>query len=148
MGTETAKALQARRRESRARIDRLIARADERSPISSVRRTRIVESARLARRRLRALATTQQAAAAIGVEIGQALLRVVDQGLSRNEAFELAGVSRHLGRRYVELALCARVQGAAHSSTAPDDEVGSSLTERDLDLNGSSPRHATEGREV
>jgi hypothetical protein len=148
MGTETAKALQARRRESRARIDRLIALADERSPISSIRRTRIAESAGLARRRLRALATTQQAAAAIELEIGQALLRVVDQGLSRNEAFELAGVSRHLGRRYVELVLRARDQGPAHSSTAPDDEVGSSLTERDLDLNGDSPRHATEGREV
>lgn len=130
MGTETAKALRARRRESKAHIDRLIARADERNPIGLVRRTRITESARLARRRLRALATTQQAASAIEVEIGQALLRVVEQGLARNEAFELAGVSRHLGRRYVELALRAQGKGAAHSSTAPDDEVGSSLAER------------------
>lgn len=148
MGTETAKALRARRRESRTRIDRLIAKADERSPIGSARRARITESARLARRRLQALATAQQAAAAIEVEIGRALLRVVEQGVSRNEAFELAGVSRHIGRRYVALAARARDPGPANSSTAREGEVGSSLAQRDLDLSGSSPRQATERREV
>lgn len=119
MGTETAKALRARRRESRAHIERLIARADERSPLGSVRRARVAESARLARRRIKALATAQEAAAAIEVEIGRALLRVVDQGLSRNEAFELAGVSRHLGRRYLAAAEGAQAADAASFSTDP-----------------------------
>lgn len=119
MGAETAKALRARQRESRAHIDRQIAKAEERSPLGSVRQTRIAESTRLARRRLKALATAQQAAAAIEVEIGRALLRVVEQGLSRNEAFELAGVSRHLGRRYLAVAESARASAPTSFSTDP-----------------------------
>lgn len=119
MGTEAAKALRARRRESRARIDRLIARADERSPLDSVRRARVAESARLARRRLKALATAQEGVAAIEVEIGRAVLRIVEQGLSRNEAFELAGVRRHLGRRYLAAAEGAQVLADAGFSTDP-----------------------------
>ena len=110
MGVETTKALQARRRAAAAHTDRLIAQADERNPIGSARRARIKESARLARRRVAALAAAQQAVTAIEVEIGRALLRVVDQGLSRNEAFEIAGLARHLGRRYVQLAERAQAQ--------------------------------------
>lgn len=119
MGTETAKALRARRRESRAHIDRLIARADARSPLGPVRRARVAESARLARRRIKALATAHEAVAAIEVEIGRALLRVVDQSLSRNEAFELAGVRRHLGRRYLAAAEGAQAADVASLSTDP-----------------------------
>jgi hypothetical protein len=105
MGIETTRALQARRRESAARIDRLIAQANDRSPIGSARQARIKEGARIARRRIKSLSAAQRAAAAIEIEIGQALLRITEQGLSRNEAFDLAGLSRHLGRRYVDLAL-------------------------------------------
>ena len=76
MGIETTKALQARRRESAAQIERLIARADERNPIGSARRARIKETARLARRKVRALTAAQQSVAAIELEIGQALLRL------------------------------------------------------------------------
>jgi hypothetical protein len=137
MGTETAKALRARRRESRAHIDRLIARADERSPLGSVRRARVAEAARLARRRLKSLATAQQAAAAIEVEIGRALLRVVEQGLSRNEAFELAGVSRHLGRRYLAAAEGAQASDAASVSTDPVAPAHPESSRRDRGTDGS-----------
>jgi hypothetical protein len=139
MGTETAKALRARSRESRAHIDRLIAKAEERSPIGSVRRARIAESARLARRRLRALATAQQAAAAIEVEIGRALLRIVEQGLSRNEAFELAGLSRHLGRRYLAAAEGAQAPAAARFSTDPVAPALPESGRRDRGIDGSRP---------
>ena len=136
MGIETTKALQARRRETAARIDRLIAQADARSPIGSARRARIKEAARIARRRFRALAAAQQSVAAIEVEIGRALLRVVDQGLSRKEAFDLAGLRRHLGRRYLDLALSARTQVPSEFSTVLADDVRSRHDGGDLDLNG------------
>ena len=139
MGTETAKALRARRRESRAHIDRLIAKADERSPLGSVRRARVAEGARLARRRLKALATAQQAAAVIEVEIGRALLRVVEHGLSRNQAFELAGLSRHLGRRYLAAAEGAQVSDVASSSTDPVAPAHPELGPRDRGTDGSRP---------
>ena len=139
MGSETAKALRARRRESRAHIDRLIARADERSPLGSVRRARVAESARLARRRIKALATAHEAAAAIEVEIGRALLRVVDQGLSRNEAFELAGVSRHLGRRYLAAAESAQAAAVASFSTDPVAPAHPESRRRDRGTDGSHP---------
>jgi hypothetical protein len=137
MGTETAKALRARRRESRAHIDRLIAKADERGSIGSVRRSRITYSARLARRRLKALATAQQAVAAIEVEIGWALLKVVEQGMSRNEAFALAGVSRHLGRRYLAAAEGAQVPAGARLSTDPVPAAEPESGRRDRGTDGS-----------
>jgi len=147
MGIETTKALQARRRESDARIERLIAQADERSPIGSVRRARIKEAARIARRRLRALAAAQRSIAAIEVEIGQALLRVVNQGLSRNEAFDLTGLSRPLGRRYLDLAFSAQTQVPGEFSTAVADDDRSRHDGGDLDLNGMRSG-ATTGRKL
>jgi hypothetical protein len=146
MGIETTKALNARRRESTARIERLIAQADTRSPMGSVRRARTREGARLARRRIRALATAQQTVAAIEIEIGQLLLRIIDQGLSRNEAFELAGLSRHLGRRYVELALSAQSQSPASLSTSSADDVAVRQSGSDLDPIGTHLGATAPGR--
>jgi hypothetical protein len=139
MGTETAKALRARRRESRAHIDRLIAKADERSPLGSVRRARVAESAHIARRRLKALATAHEAAAAIEVEIGRALRRIVEQGLSRNEAFELAGLRRHQGRRYLAAAEGAQVAADASFSTDPVAPAHPEYGRRDRGTHGSRP---------
>ena len=139
MGAETAKALRARRRESRAHIDRLIAKADEPSPIGSARRAQITASARLVRRRLKALASAQQAAAAIEAEIGRALLRVVAQGLSRNEAFELAGVSRHLGRGYLAAAEGAQAPAGPRFSTDPVAPAHPESGRRDRGTAGSRP---------
>ena len=98
MGIETTKALRARRRESAARIERLIA-AGGRTQSDRHRR-----AGHESRRRLGSPAggsgrsrPPNESVAAIEVEIGQALLRLVGQGMSRNEAFELVGLSRHHG---------------------------------------------------
>ena len=56
---------------------------------------------------------------AIEVEIGRALLRVVEQGLSRNQAFDLAGIRRHVGRRYLAAAESAQTSNVAGFSTVP-----------------------------
>jgi len=81
------------------------------------------------------------------VEIGQALLSVVDLGLSRNEAFDLAGLSRHLGRRYLDVALSAQAQVPGEFSTAPVDDDRSRYDGGDLDLNGNRSG-ATTGRKL
>ncbi|WP_156391568.1 MULTISPECIES: hypothetical protein [unclassified Nocardioides] len=139
MGIETSKALRARRRECVSQIDRLITRADERSPLGSVRRARVKDAARRARRRHRALASVRQSAAALEIEIGQALLDIVDHGLSQNDAYELVGLSRHLGRRYVDLARVAQGQVRAASSTGQAAGLGSGPTPADLGPNGTHP---------
>ena len=118
MGSETAKALRARRREAAAASARLLAAVDERSPIGAARRERIKAAASLARRRLKTLAVAHQRVDEIEVEVGQALIRIVDQGLSRNEAYELVGLSRHLGRRYLDLASYPRGNAPTNSSAA------------------------------
>ena len=91
MGIETTKALQARRRECAAQIERLIARADERNPIGSARRVRIKETARLARRKVRALTAAQQSVTAIELEIGQALLALSAKGCPATRRSSLSG---------------------------------------------------------
>ena len=146
MGIETTKALRARRRELDARIDRLIQRLDERSPVGIARRSRLSEAARLVRRRLKALAVAQEAVAAIEVEVGHVLLRLVGEGLSRNEAFELAGITRAHGRRYVRLAgaACPRLLDA--SSTDPAAAARATAQSSHLEPDGTHPGVAHEGR--
>ena len=148
MGVETTKALQARRRAAAAHTDRLIAQADERNPIGSTHRARIRESARLARRRVAALAAAQQAVTDIEVEIGRVLLRVVDQGLSRNEAFEIAGLTRHLGRRYLQLAERAQAQVPAGPSTVSAPDCAVRPLSSDLDPTGACPADDAPGRNI
>lgn len=134
MGIETAKALTARRRESVAQIDRLIAQADEHGPIASARRTRIQETARLARRRIHALSAAQETVAAIELDIGRALLRLLGQGMSRNAAYELVGLRRHLGRRYLDLATSP---APPHPTGLSTDPLGDDATGRA----GADPQH-------
>lgn len=137
MGIETSKALQARRRESAAQIERLIARADERNPIGSVRRTRIKEAARLARRRVRALAAAQDSVSTIELEIGRSLVRLLGQGMSRNDAFALVGLPRHLGRRYLDRAMSSPPPQPTDFSTEQsiDDTPGAAGADRDVNGN-------------
>jgi hypothetical protein len=146
MGIETTKALTARRRESAAQIERLIARAHERNPIGSARRARIRETARFARRKVRTLTAAQQSAAAIEFEIGQALIRLVGQGMSRNEAFELVGLSRHMGRRYLDRAINSPPPRPTDFSTELSGDTATVRAEADLDLDGDLPGAATQGR--
>lgn len=146
MGIETTKALKARRRESVAQIERLILRADERNPIGSARRARIKETARLGRRKVRALTAEQQSVAAIELEIGQALLRLVGQGMSRNEAFELVGLSRHMGRRYLDRVISSPPPRRTDFSTELSGDRATGRAETDLDLDGDHPSAAMPGR--
>jgi hypothetical protein len=146
MGVTTARALQARRRASSAHIDRLIAKADERSPIGSVRRARIKDAAQLARRKARALEAAHQAVTVVEVEIGIALLRLVDQGMSRNEAFELAGLRRHLGRRYLDLAERPQTSPRPGFSTASADDAVPRPPGSDGDPDGAQSGAGTTGR--
>jgi hypothetical protein len=148
MGIETTKALKARRRESAAQIERLIARVDERNPIGSARRARIKEIARLARRKVRALTAEQQSAAAIELEIGQALVRLVGQGTSRNEAFELVGLSRHMGRRYLNRAIGSPPPRETDFSTELPGDRATGGAEKDRDLDGDHPGAAMPARKI
>jgi hypothetical protein len=148
MGVETTRALQARRRASAAQIERLIARADERNPIGSAGRARMKETARLARRKVRTLNAAQQSVAVIELEIGRALLRLLGQGLSRNEAFELVGLSRHMGRRYLDLAISSPPLQPADFSTAPSGDGATGPAEPDIDLGADRPGAAMPGREL
>jgi hypothetical protein len=147
MGIETTKALQGRRRRSAAQADRLIARAEGRILSDPARRTQTSETARLARRKLRALTKFRDAISALELEIGRLLLRLVGQGMSRNDAFELAGLQRHLGRRYLDCAMRAQSARSTEVSTdSPSIGVFSSArTHRGLD-NDRRPGHTTPGR--
>ena len=145
MGSETAKALLARRRESAERISRLVTEAQERSPAGAARRHRITQSLRFARRRLRALAAAQRTAAALEVEIGDALVRVEAEGMSRNEVFQRVGLPRYLGRKYVAAALAAQDRLLADSSTGVTGQLGADATPADLGRTGTRPG-ATDGR--
>ena len=139
MGIETSKALLGRRRESTERISRLVAEAAERSPAGAARRRRITQSLRLARRRLRALAAAQRTAAALEVEIGQALVLVEEEGMSRNEVFQRVGLPRHVARKYVAAALGAQDRLLAASSTDAPIELGAGWSASDLGSNCSRP---------
>lgn len=148
MGIETTKALQARRRESAAQIERLIARADERDPTGTARQARNKQTARLARRKVRALTAARQSVSAIELELGRILLRLLGQGMSRNEAFELVGISRHLGRRYVDRAVGSPLPQSTDFSTERFSDDAAVRTGTDLDLGGDQWGAAIPGRKL
>lgn len=127
MGTETNRALLSRRRESTARIARLVAEAEARTPEAAARHHRITQSLGLARRRLLALAEAERTASALVEGIGQASLAAEADGLSRNQVFAHLGLSRHLGRKYVAAALAAQARLLSSPSTdEPTDSAGES----------------------
>jgi hypothetical protein len=139
MGIETSKALLARRRESTERISRLVTAAEERSPAGAARRQRITQSVGLARRRLRALAAAQRAASALEVEIGQVLVRLEAEGMSRKDVFQRLGLPRHVGRKYLAAALAAQNRLLVASSTDAPIELGAGSSESELGPNGTRP---------
>ena len=145
MGTETSKALLARRRESTERISRLVATAEERNPATVARRQRITGGLRLARLRMRALSEAQMRAASIEVEIGQALMAVEAEGMSRNTVFERAGLPRHVGRKYVAAAMAAQDGHSGDSSTAGATGSAARPHDPDLDRRSGHREAAAEG---
>ena len=111
MGSETTKALLARRREAAARVDRLVAAAEEPSPIQASRLARIKSANREGRRALRALDSAERTLAEAETRVGSALIRLTQEGLSRSEAYASLGLSRAIGRRFIELTVRLRGGG-------------------------------------
>ena len=130
MGSETTKALLARRREAAARVDRLIAATEEHSPIGSVRRARIKSATREGRRALRALDSAERTLAEAESQVGNTLIRLTQDGLSRSEAYEALGLSRAIGRRLIGLAVCTRRTPADLSTDAPTERASSAPRSR------------------
>jgi hypothetical protein len=145
MGIETSKAVLARRRESAQRISRLVAEAEERNPATAARRHRVSQSLRLARRRLRALAEAQRTTANLEVEIGQVLMAVEVEGMSRNDVFARVGLPRHVGRKYVAAAMAAQDRLLSRASTGEPTEPSLESRSPDLGLKGRRPDAATKG---
>ena len=125
MGVKESAAIRARQRAVAARVEQLIARADERAPIGSGRRAAMkaaVSEGRAAlRKRDRALAEMEAATA----DVGSALNRIVEAGLKHYEAFEALGLSIGVGRRLMYEAQHAPDRRiAASSTTSPAELVG------------------------
>lgn len=75
--------------------------------------------------RARALDAAEQALAEIEAGVGAALIRVTEDGLSRNEAYVSLGLNRAVGRRLIELALTTRCTSADSSTGTPTDRASS-----------------------
>jgi len=126
MGSEATKALQARRLTVATRVDRLVREAERRSPASVTKRKRIQIATRLGRRRLRAIGPAQAALTALEAGVGDVILAMGQEGISRNGAYESLGLTRAVGRRYVALAESTR----GHSTKFSTAKAGAGAGER------------------
>lgn len=130
MRIRTSEALDARQRASTRRVDRLVAEAALRDLACHEHAVRVGRLRRLIRRRLRALDVARQAVEDLEVEVGLALVQALDEGLSRNEAFRLACLERHLGRRFLELVADTDIRAQ------PDSSTGSAIADDVLRIPG------------
>jgi hypothetical protein len=143
MGSETTRALTARRREASTRVDRLIVDAEARSPVGSVRRARISSTVRDGRRALKALSAAQRALADAEERAAAALILLTGDGLSCSEAYQSLGISRAVGRRLLEIFAPTRRTAARPSTGAPANPL--SHTDRPDRETGSLRRTTTKG---
>lgn len=123
MGVKETAAIRARQREVAARVERLIAQADQRAPIAFGRQAEIrglVRAGRVAlRKRERVLADLD----ASTTEVGAALNRIVEAGLKHSEAFEALGLSVGVGRRLLHEAKRPQERRPSTSSTPSPAEL-------------------------
>lgn len=120
MGVKAGSAIRARQREVAARVERLIAQADNRAPIGSARRVALQGAVRDGRRALRARARARCLVASAEADAGAALLRLVAEGLTQVEAFGALGLSTAVGRRlYADAA-----HAVTHTATRAAARVG------------------------
>lgn len=140
MGSETTKALTARQREASTRVGRLIAGAEERSPIAAARRARINSATRDGLRALKALSAARRSVADAEERAGAALILLTRDGLSSIEAYQSLGISRAVGRRLIELSAPTRRTPDGQSTGTSTDP--SSPTDRP-DGETDAPRGAT-----
>jgi hypothetical protein len=68
--------------------------------------------------------------------------------MSRNEAFELVGLSRHVGRRHLDLVISSPPPRPTAFSTELSGDRATGRAETDLDLDGGHPGAAMPGREL
>jgi hypothetical protein len=118
MGVEAAKGIRTRQRETAARVDRLIAHRDRRAPGGGARGQRIWAAVQVGRRALRARAAAQVACDAAEVRAGDALTRIVTEGVALSDACEALGVSRGVGRRL--FAVVEATTRAVHRGPSTD----------------------------
>jgi hypothetical protein len=126
MGVEASKAIRAKQRERAARVERLIARHDQRGEVGRERRNRIGAMVREGRRALRARDVALGAVADSEIRVGAALARIAAEGLSLNHAYEALGLSRNVGRRLVQSAVpvTAQVRPCESTGRASRDASG------------------------
>ena len=122
MGVMATKAIQARRRSTVARIDRLIVARDAQDPQRMARNQRIKVATRDARTALRARAAADRARQTADARTGVGLRRLLDEGLSMSDAAVPLDISRSAAKRLIRTATEATGPGAAKSSTEPTDE--------------------------
>jgi hypothetical protein len=72
-------------------------------------------------------------------------VRLTEEGLSRNEAYELLGLSRAVGRRHLEQALATR-RTSAEFSTASSTDRAPNAASADGESGASRLGVASEGR--
>jgi DNA-directed RNA polymerase specialized sigma24 family protein len=123
MGVKGSAAIRARQREVTGRVERLIAQANTRGSIGSGRKEEIrsaVRAGRVAlRTRERVLADLDSATA----EVGAALNRLVEAGLTHAEACEALGLSVGVGRRLLHKAKQPQERATTRSSTTSPAEL-------------------------
>lgn len=117
MGIGTSEVLRSRRVRSRRRVEQLVAHAEAGSSSGRVRQARIEQAVRVVRRQQRLIEAARGTIATAETVIGEALLRLVEGGLSRNEAFARAGLQRHHGRRYLGTVTGPQPWTPGHEST-------------------------------
>ncbi len=129
MGSEAARAIRARQRESAARVERLIRRRDERALIGSSRRQRIKAAAREGRLALRVLDKAGRSVADAEERVGRALERITAEGLPRSDAYAALDLTRAVGDRLIGLAEHAqrRTGDAGSTDVRSDRDVGAAI---------------------
>lgn len=141
MGVVATKAIEARRRSTVARIDRLIAARDAKDPQRMARNQRIKAAVGDARRALRARAAADRAGRAADARAGVAVRRMLDEGLSMSDAAVLLDIPRNAAKRLIRIATQATGPRAAASSTGITDGRDS----RDVGAHGEESSTAISG---
>ena len=141
MGVVATKAIQARRRSTDVRIDRLVAERDASDAGRSARNQRIKAATRDARKALRAKAAANRARETAEVRAGAAVRRLIDEGLTISDAAALLDLSRSAARRLHRLPTGPTEPVAAESSTESVDE----RAQGDLGAHGEDRSTATCG---
>jgi hypothetical protein len=118
MGVTASAAIRARQHEVAARVERLVADADERAGTGSGRQNEISSAVRAGRAALRKREQVLADLDSASTRVGVALDRLVEAGLRHAEAFQALGLSIGVGRRLLHEAKQHKGSATTTSSTA------------------------------